>query len=205
MIQKRLQEEDCNAGAMFDSLSPSENWPDDKFAISAIFEACGRQNVQVVLFTHLKEKPQEYEADAKYDVCVNYRYASRHDPIHLKSADLEPVKTKEKAADAKKAPVVKVAKSASVKGKNAPAKKEAKIEAEPEAKTVNPEAEKKAKDLEAKRKRAENLARQGLKLPSYSGADKDEWGKKADDYSAFINELIQNSANAEVGFRKINE
>lgn len=100
---------------------------------------------------------------------------------------------------------MKVAKSASVKGKNAPAKKEAKIEAEPEAKTVNPEAEKKAKDMEAKRKRAENLARQGLKLPSYSGADKEEWGKKADDYSAFINELIQNSANAEVGFRKINE
>lgn len=44
MIQKRLQEEDCNAGAMFDCLT-SENWPDDKFAISAIFEACGRQNV----------------------------------------------------------------------------------------------------------------------------------------------------------------
>lgn len=44
---------------MFDCLT-SENWPDDKFAISAIFEACGRQNVQVVVFTQMQEKPDEY-------------------------------------------------------------------------------------------------------------------------------------------------
>lgn len=38
MIALRLQEEDCNAGAIFDNLT-SENWVDEKFAISAISEA----------------------------------------------------------------------------------------------------------------------------------------------------------------------
>ena len=40
MVQKRLQEEDCNAGALFDCLT-SESWPDEKFAIKVIWEACG--------------------------------------------------------------------------------------------------------------------------------------------------------------------
>ena len=32
MLRKRLQEDDCNAGAIFDQLT-SEYWPDEKFAI----------------------------------------------------------------------------------------------------------------------------------------------------------------------------
>ena len=38
MLSKRLQEDDCNAGAIFDCLT-SPHWPDEKFAIELICEA----------------------------------------------------------------------------------------------------------------------------------------------------------------------
>jgi len=55
MLAKRLQEDDCNAGAIFDSLS-SEYWPDEKFGIELICDAVPEQNVEVVVFTFNKEK-----------------------------------------------------------------------------------------------------------------------------------------------------
>ena len=38
MLRKRLVEEDCNAGVIFDSLT-SENWPNEKYAIELICDA----------------------------------------------------------------------------------------------------------------------------------------------------------------------
>ena len=55
MLAKRLKEDDCNAGAIFDNLT-SEFWPDEKFAIELICETVPKQKVQVVLFNFNKEK-----------------------------------------------------------------------------------------------------------------------------------------------------
>ena len=38
MLSKRLQEEDCNAGAIFDNLT-CQYWPDEKFAIELVCDA----------------------------------------------------------------------------------------------------------------------------------------------------------------------
>ena len=214
MIQKRLTEEDCNAGAMFDCLT-SENWPDDKFAISAIFEACGRQNVQVVIFKHLLERPEEAETDTKYEVCVNYRYAQRHDPQHQKLSDNVKAgdKDKSKTVDFKKTATIKsknVTSSSKISKANSLIKKETKTETETETKPPNPEQEKKAKELEAKRRRAENLMKQGFKPPVYSEDEKKDWRLKVDDYYAFCADLIKaadalQGDDAKYGFRRINE
>lgn len=44
MISKRLEEEDCNAGAIYDNLK-STYWEDEKAAIELICEAQPEQNV----------------------------------------------------------------------------------------------------------------------------------------------------------------
>ena len=44
MVALRVQEEDCNAGSIFDCLT-SENWPDEKFAISFICDAIPIQHI----------------------------------------------------------------------------------------------------------------------------------------------------------------
>ncbi len=44
LVRGRVQEEDCNAGAIFDNLT-SEMWADEKFAVSFISEAIPRQNI----------------------------------------------------------------------------------------------------------------------------------------------------------------
>ena len=85
MLAKRLQEDDCNAGAIFDSLT-SEYWPDEKFAIELICEAVPQQNVEVVLFTFNQEKLADEAAQEDgetTEVCTNYRYSRRHDPQHM--------------------------------------------------------------------------------------------------------------------------
>ena len=58
MLQKRLTEDDCNAGAIFDCLS-SEYWQDEKTAIELICDAVPLQNVEVVLFNFNRESIQE--------------------------------------------------------------------------------------------------------------------------------------------------
>ena len=190
MIQKRLQEEDCNAGAMFDCLT-SENWPDIKFAIGAIFQACGKQNVQVVLFTH-KEKQEESEnIDAKFDLFNN--------PEQIKPVeDTEEVKVKEKVVDAKKP--TKPGKLTLDKKKSQLQSKEKKDEHK-----LKPEEEKKAKDLEMKKRRAEALIKSGFKPPVYTEDEKNQWRNKALDYQNFVTDLIKKSVEGEVGFRKLNE
>jgi hypothetical protein len=45
MLIRRLEEEDCNAGTIFDNLK-SDQWQDDeKFAIELICDAAGIQKV----------------------------------------------------------------------------------------------------------------------------------------------------------------
>lgn len=44
MVKLRLDEEDCNAGAIFDNLT-SDLWVDEKFAISFISDALPNQNI----------------------------------------------------------------------------------------------------------------------------------------------------------------
>lgn len=54
MIQQRMKEEDCNAGAIFDNLE-SSYWPTLKFALESICEALPTQNIQVILLQIPKE------------------------------------------------------------------------------------------------------------------------------------------------------
>ena len=95
MLAKRLSEDDCNAGAIFDNLE-SQYWPDQKFAIELICDAVPEQQVEVVLFNFNKEKMEKEAAAAGDDagaaevggenmaeVCTNYRYARRNDPAHI--------------------------------------------------------------------------------------------------------------------------
>lgn len=44
MVSKRLEEEDCNAGAIFDNLV-SEHFPDEKSTVEMVCEASGVQNI----------------------------------------------------------------------------------------------------------------------------------------------------------------
>ena len=114
MLQKRLSEDDCNAGAIFDCLT-SEYWPDEKTAIELVCDAAPLQSVEVVLFNFNKEPLQEDVAPdgaeqeeaasgELTEVCTNYRYARRHDPAHIPKADEEEKKepAAAEAAEAKK-------------------------------------------------------------------------------------------------------
>ena len=63
MLTKRLEEEDCNAGAIYDNLKSEYiehgnggYWEDEKFAIELICETCPEQNVQMVLFNFQTER-----------------------------------------------------------------------------------------------------------------------------------------------------
>lgn len=81
MVKLRLEEEDCNAGAIFDNLT-SEIWPDEKFAISFISDAIPNQNIQLLVFNFNKEiiSVPGRDEGVELDVCTNYRYAIRHNP-----------------------------------------------------------------------------------------------------------------------------
>ena len=63
MLRKRLQEDDCNAGTIFDCLT-SEYWPDEKTAIELVCDAAPLQGVEVVLFNFNKESVQDEESPA---------------------------------------------------------------------------------------------------------------------------------------------
>ena len=81
MVKLRLEEDDCNAGAIFDNLT-SELWPDEKFAVGFISDAIPNQSIQVLIFNFNKEVyPVAGKEDGdEIEVCTNYRYATRHDP-----------------------------------------------------------------------------------------------------------------------------
>lgn len=99
MLRKRLCEEDCNAGVIFDNLT-SENWPNEKFGIEIICDAVPTQNIQIVLFgfnkeAHVEEGVEldagEQESADKFEVATNYRYARRHNKAFQKEQPVEVV------------------------------------------------------------------------------------------------------------------
>lgn len=109
MVELRVESEDCNAGAIFDSLS-SEHWPDEKFAVRCISEALPSQNMQVLLFTFNKEVQQGKDNQpVELDVCTNYRYSRRHD------SKLSNKKEEEKVVEIKEATTPKAGKGKSAK------------------------------------------------------------------------------------------
>jgi len=63
MLSKRLEEEDCNAGVIYDNLI-SKYWACEKDAIKLISETCPTQNIQMIVFGFQKERQQEEEEDA---------------------------------------------------------------------------------------------------------------------------------------------
>lgn len=95
MLEKRLEEEDCNAGAIFDNLK-SDQWADEKFAVDLICEAVGIQNVQVVIFKPNTERKDEEEEGL--EVCTNYRYMRRNVEEFAPKKEPEPVVEKPKKA-----------------------------------------------------------------------------------------------------------
>lgn len=77
MIKKRLDEEDCNAGAIFDNLV-SEHFPENNKTVELICQASGVQNIQVTIFKPNMERPTSAsENEDGIEVCTNYRYMSR--------------------------------------------------------------------------------------------------------------------------------
>ena len=62
MIQERVKEEDCNAGAIFDCLQ-SQYWPNLKFALESICDAITTSNIQVVLFDFYRD-PNEVHLES---------------------------------------------------------------------------------------------------------------------------------------------
>jgi len=108
MLSKRLEEEDCNAGAIFDNLT-SEYWPGDKFGVELICDAAPRQNVQVVLFNFNKEGGHQNAEDGEegadeeeMEVCTNYRYARRHNPAFQTTKEDKPAEQTESKKSLKK-------------------------------------------------------------------------------------------------------
>lgn len=179
MLSKRLQEDDCNAGAIFDNLT-CQYWPDQKFAIELICDAVPKQNVEVVVFNFNKEPMVEADesgdAEATTEVCTNYRYARRHDPIHIPKVE-DQKKDDQVATDS---PAVK--RPTKAKNQKAGAKKKDTAQIEADEKAAREEEEKKKlKEAEFERKRAEELARAAYKPKDYTSEEKAEWEKvKAD-------------------------
>lgn len=177
MLAKRLSEDDCNAGAIFDNLE-SQYWPDQKFAIELICDTVPEQQVEVVLFTFNKEKMvAEQSADASAadvgdeanitEVCTNYRFARRNDPAHIPKDEDE----KKDKRDQQESPLAK-------KGtKEKAAAKEA-------------EEEKKLKEAEVARKKAEEQARAAYKPKEYSVDEKSDWATQKQELEQFFSSIV---------------
>ena len=174
MLSKRLQEDDCNAGAIFDSLG-SEYWPDEKFGIELICDAVPEQNVEVVVFTFNKEKlssddSQYAAADDQAnetEVCTNYRYARRHDPNHMPKVEDKKDDLPEQESSLTKRSKIQTKKKDSKNNKKDPAQIEAEEKANKEA-----EEEQKLKESDAARKKAEEQARAGYRPKDFTAEEK---------------------------------
>lgn len=193
MLQKRLAEDDCNAGAIFDSLT-SQYWPDEKTAIELICDAVPQQKVEVVLFTFNKESMNEdgKEDDAAdadtTEVCTNYRYARRHDPAHIPKEEEE----KKNVRDQQESPLAKRPGKAAPNKRKAGAKEKkdpAQIEAEEKA-AKEAEEERKLKEAEAARKKSEEAARAAYKPKDYTAEEKAEWAQRKADLEQFFSSIV---------------
>lgn len=188
MLGKRMQDEDCNAGAIFDNLT-SENWPDQKFAIELICETLPRQNVEVVLFKFNKEDIGKDGESQDAEVCTNYRFFKRHDPAHKATEEV----AVSSADDAKpKKAAVKTDKKGGKGGKGEETQNEAQLKAQKEAE----EAKRDLED-EISRKRAEEQARAGYKAKEYTDEEKETWDAYKADIEQFFAQLIMKASDAE--------
>lgn len=187
MIELRVQQEDCNAGAIFDSLS-SEHWTDEKFAVKCISEALPSQNVQVLLFNFNKEiQMNKDNQPVELDVCTNYRYSRRHD------AHLANKKEEEKVAEVKEATTPKAAKNKSAKFQSSPKKpaKGQQPEANEEAILVEQEKARKKAEMEAAIKDAAEAKKDKIRPKDYSDEEKKAWRAIANSFQDFIGEIAQ--------------
>ena len=189
MLRKRLTEDDCNAGAIFDNLA-SQYWQDDKVAIELICEAVPEQNVEVVLFNFNKEQPvveEGEDAAEANEVCTNYRYSRRHDKAHIPKEEDQNKDAESVAAQTKPK---KPAKIQSSKRKDPKQKKDpAQIEADEKA-AREAEESSKLKEAEAARKLAEEAARAAYKPKDYTSDEKVEWQKKKQDLEQFFSSIV---------------
>jgi len=106
MLNERLAQEDCNAGAIFDCLD-SEYWPDAKFAIEMIAEAVPRQNLQILLLRFQRDVANAEEGEEPAEVCTNYRYARRKAAAQKPGSREEKPQGETEPAEGKKRPKTK--------------------------------------------------------------------------------------------------
>lgn len=200
MLRKRLQEDDCNAGTIFDCLT-SEYWPDEKTAIELVCDAAPLQGVEVVLFNFNKESLQDdaapdgaEQAEAaegeQTEVCTNYRYARRHDLAHMPKADEEEKKepANAEAGELKKKAVKNQPKKGADKGKGKKADPAAQAAEEGQNKEADETS--KIKEAEIARKKAEEAARAAYKPKHYTDEEKNEWKAYVDEIRSFFAGIV---------------
>jgi hypothetical protein len=203
MLTKRLEEEDCNAGVIYDNLK-GEFWADERAAIDLICETCPQQNIQMVLFNHHTEalesgEDQEDPAAEKgeqVDVCVNYRYARRHDPNFVKDRMAVEAAERERAAAAAVAPKAKgkggktAAPKKGARGARGDAKKDPAQELAEKKAAEEAEEERKRKELELERKQELLKAREQYKPKDYTADEKSAYAKYAEEISQYFGEIV---------------
>ena len=212
MLTKRLEEEDCNAGVIYDNLE-SKYWASEKDAINLICEACPSQNVQMVLFHFQKERQGEEEVDQELmdttshatspkddalymEVCTNYRYARRHDPKFKATVVDEELKTQVTEIDmTKETPKTSAGPKKKImpkKGSKKPeAKKDPVQEAAEKKAAEEAEEERKRKELNAERRRKLFELRESYVPKNYTPEEKEEWIKRAEDLATYFGEIVQ--------------
>ena len=184
MIKLRLEEEDCNAGAIFDNLT-SELWQDEKFAIGLISDAIPNQSIQVLIFNFNKEvHPVAGKEDGEeIEVCTNYRYAIRHDPTLSGKSRTQKKEEEKTAAEA----TPRDAKKATKAPKVAPAKKD---------KKSDDKAGEVLKKSESKTQKVVADPRDSYRPKSFTKEEKDAWKLYAKQFADFYGELVMKQINA---------
>jgi hydrocephalus-inducing protein len=190
MIQLRVQEEDCNAGVIFDCLT-SENWTDENFAIGLISEAVPIQNVQLLMFNF---KHEEFawgdEETREVEVCTNIRYAQRHDnkmraKKQQKQEEIKEATERNTPRPAKKAPA---GKSMKKDKKSTEELEQANVEAE--AERLRKKAEAEAAALEAAEQKKDKI-----RPKEYSAEDKTNWREYAKTVTENFGNIIAKNLN----------
>lgn len=188
MVKLRLDEEDCNAGAIFDNLT-SDLWTDEKFAIGFISDAIPNQNIQVLVFNFNKEVhpvPGKEEGE-EIEVCTNYRYAMRHDPA-LAQINRQQKKEEEKVAAEEKA-TPRDAKKA-VKAPKVGAKRDKKSELQVLESNKRPES---------KSQKIVTDPRDSYRPKAFTKEEKDAWKVQAKQFADFYGELVMKQLNQSEG------
>jgi hypothetical protein len=187
MVKLRLEEDDCNAGAIFDNLT-SELWPDEKFAIGFISDAIPNQNIQVLIFNFNKEvyPVAGKEEGDEIEVCTNYRYAMRHDPAlggknSARKREEEKTVAEDKATprDPKKAP--KLIKAISSKKDKNKEEKSGEV-----VKKIEPKVQ----------RQVVADPRDSYRPKAYTKEEKDAWKTYAKQVTDFYGDLIMKQINS---------